>query len=381
VTLDDAHVVLEAMPVGVFLADARGDCRFVNRKFCEMTGARPETMIGCGWLDIVHPDDRATVLAGWTDAAREGREYDVRCRCLTPGGFIWILGRGTPLRGPDGELLGWVGTAVDISARVESEQAVQRSESRLRVSERLAALGTLSAGVAHEINNPLTYVQVQLIALQDGLAELEGPPDPGAERRGVDRERVKELQSMAADAHHGMQRIAKIVRSLRSLSRSHDTRPSPRDLGRVIDQALQLVAAEVRRRAKLVCNIDDVPPVMGDDARLGQVIVNLVLNAVQSIPTKRGEVGTIVVTLSTGAQGWIVVEVVDDGVGISEEAKARVFDPFYTSDASGQALGLGLSVTHGIVESLGGRIELNSEPGRGTCVRVSFPPAPLAAAG
>ena len=370
--LDDAHVVLEAMPVGVILADAQGECRFVNEKWREMTGASQAAMAGRGWLDIVHPDDRTAMLAAWLDAVREGRECEVTCRCLTPAGYIWILGRGIPMRGPDGELLGWVGTAVDISARVESEQALQRSESRLRVSERLAALGTLSAGVAHEINNPLTYVQVQLIALQDGLAELEGP---------LDRERVKELQSMAADAHHGMQRIAKIVRSLRSLSRSHDARPSPRDLGRVIDQALQLVAAEVRRRAKLVCNLDDVPPVMGDDARLGQVIVNLVLNAVQSIPTKRGEAGTIAVTLSTGAQGWVVVEVVDDGVGISDEAKARVFDPFYTSDASGQALGLGLSVTHGIVESLGGRIELHSEPGRGTCVRVSFPPAPLAAAG
>ncbi|HET6583968.1 MAG TPA: PAS domain-containing protein, partial [Nannocystaceae bacterium] len=302
----DAFAVLEALPVGVFVAGSDGRCLFVNEKWRKMTGCTSEQALGDRWVELLHPDDRELVVDQWCEAATGEREFDLDFRYIAPAGTIRVVGAARPLHDSTGRRIGFVGSTVDITAHIQSEAELREQrelESRVRVSERLAAVGTLSASVAHEINNPLTYVQVQLVALQDGLAELE-ERSPAA--------RMKELQTMAADAQHGVDRIAKVVRSLRTLTRTDEGRPSPRDLGRVVDGALQLLAGEVRRRARLVSRLESVPPVIGDDTRLGQVVVDLVLHAIQAFPRHQGQDGTIRVTLTTGAQGWVVVEVADD---------------------------------------------------------------------
>jgi PAS domain S-box-containing protein len=352
----DAYVVLDALPVGLFVANEDGRCLFVNEKWLEMTGCAVEDALGEGWVDLIHPDDRELVVKQWREAAAGELAFDLDFRYVGPTGTIRVVGAARPLHDAKGRRLGFVGSTADITAHVVPEAALreQRSlESRLRVSERLATVGTLSAGVAHEINNPLTYVQVQLIALQDGLADLDEGPAAA---------RVKELAAIARDAQHGADRIAKVVRTLRSLTRTDEGRPSARDLGRVVDGALRLVAAEVRRRARLVSRLETVPPVMGDDTRLGQVVVDLVLQAIQSFPADRGQDGTILVTLSTSARGWAMIEVADDGDDARDHSSA-------------------LTVTRGIVDALGGIIEIDGAPGRGTVVRVAFPPAALAACG
>ena len=236
--------------------------------------------------------------------------------------------------------------------------------------ERLAATGMLAAGVGHEINNPLTYIVTNLELVQEAIeSSCALAPTPP----------MREALEMLAEARGGVDHIRKIVQGLRAFSRTRDTL-EPTDLGEALRIAIDMTRHEVRNRAELVKDDGPIPIVIADVGQLAQVFVNLLLNAAQcfgdSDPTKN----RVVVRTFTDARGHAVLEVEDNGPGIAPSVLPRVFDPFFTTKSVGKGSGLGLSICHGLVASLGGEIVCESTVGVGTTLRVAFPPSATIAA-
>ncbi len=258
---------------------------------------------------------------------------------------------------------------VCIARDVTEQRALQ---SRLSLADRMASMGTLAAGIAHEINNPLAFVISNLGFLSDELNRM--PPQPSAQTLRTDSR--EDWRSVLTEAREGAERVRQIVRQLKAFSRPDEERVEAVDLHAVLDSAVMLAANEIKHRARLKREYGPVPKVMGNDGRLCQVFLNLVVNAAQAIP--EGAVNQNEIRLVT-RMGWdgahVMVEVVDTGAGISEENLSRIFDPFFTTKPVGVGTGLGLSICHGIITNLGGYIHVDSKVGKGTTVRVLLPPA------
>lgn len=232
------------------------------------------------------------------------------------------------------------------------------------LTQRVASLGTLAAGLAHEVNNPLNFVA-------GNVRYLRGLVTSGLElgEAGAEAERVLD------EATEGIDRIQRIVADLRSFVANRDDDSGVVNLPRVLDAALRMVSPELRYRAHVVPDYEGAPPARGSASKLGQVFLNLLLNAMQALP--EGGAGNHQVRVSAHALDEARVEVVvaDDGHGISPEILPRIFDPFFTTRRVGEGMGLGLSICHRIVASSGGTIDVTSELGAGTVVRVVLPRA------
>ncbi|WP_437816870.1 hybrid sensor histidine kinase/response regulator [Sorangium sp. So ce1078] len=264
-----------------------------------------------------------------------------------------------------------------------SRQALAQTQARLVLAGRMASVGTLAAGVAHEINNPLAFVITNVDAAIRRIGSMErrsnaprsGPwARPHADGRGPSSE-LSEVLSLLEDAREGAERVRLIVRDLHSFSRAEEDRRGPVDPRRVLDSCVHMAMNEIRHRARVVRSFQDVPPVEANEPRLAQVFLNLIVNAAQAIPEGLAEQNEIELSTRCDAAGWVVVEVRDTGAGIAPETLGRIFEPFYTSKGAGEGLGLGLAICHAIVAALGGRIEVESRHGEGSTFRVVLPAA------
>jgi signal transduction histidine kinase len=217
--------------------------------------------------------------------------------------------------------------------------------------------------VAHEINNPLAYVVAALQFLERELEELGG---------GLPRERVEDARRALADAREGARRVTDVVRGLKTFSRSDEERVGPVDVHPVLESSINLAWNELKHRARLVRDLGETPPVAANESRLGQVFLNLLINAAQAIPEGRVDVNEIRVRTRTDAAGRAVVEVSDTGQGIAPDVARHVFDPFFTTKPIGQGTGLGLDIVRRLVRHNEGDIDVESRPGR-TEFRVSLP--------
>lgn len=237
--------------------------------------------------------------------------------------------------------------------------------------ERMASLGTLAAGVAHEINNPLAYV---LGSLDIGLRELNDLQT--LMREGSNEELTLLAGALSAfdNAREGAERVRHIVRDLMEFSRAGAAPSASANVEAVLDATLRVVWNEIRHRARLVKSYAGVSRVSGDEARLGQVFLNLIMNAAQAI---EGDPAANEIRISTRKEhGSAVIEVSDTGTGIESEHLGRIFDPFFTTKGRSTGTGLGLSICHGIVTGLGGEISVFSAMNRGTSFKVVLPFAP-----
>jgi PAS domain S-box-containing protein len=264
----------------------------------------------------------------------------------------------------------------------------KQMQARLLQSDRMASVGTLAAGVAHEINNPLAYMKTnldvlvgralpdlsrRLHAIDDEMARVSALRELLGQDAGDLAVRLGEIASMVAIVQEGTERVRGIVRDLKTFSRADDETRAPVDVARVLDASVNLAWNEIRHRATLTREYGDVPPVEANESRLGQVFLNLLLNAAQAIPD--GDVVSHEIRIHTAVTegGQVQVSVSDTGVGIPKEARARVFDPFYTTKPEGVGTGLGLWVCQGIVTALGGKIDVESQERAGTRVIVTLP--------
>ena len=259
--------------------------------------------------------------------------------------------------------------------RALDETALRREQKRMQAqllrSDRLASVGLLAAGVAHEINNPLAAVMANLelaMASADAVADAPGPGTAHAE-----------LLAYLRDCRDATARIRAVVQDLTLVARADGDERTPIDVRNPLGSSLRLARHEIRRRARVVERLDDAPLVMANDTRLGQVFLNLIVNASQAMAETRVAENELRVATSRDERGWAVVEVSDNGAGMAPGVKARLFTPCFTTKAPGSGVGLGLSLSHRIVTALGGEITVESTLGAGSTFRVFLPPAPAGA--
>jgi len=251
-----------------------------------------------------------------------------------------------------------VSVARDLSREREMQQ-------RVLLADRMVSVGMLAAGVAHEVNNPLAYMLANLEFALEQLSGMEGAAP-------------REVCAALEEAREGAMRVRSIVRDVKTFSRPQEQRADVVDVRPLLESAVNMSFNEIRHRARLVKDYGPVPPVAAVPARLGQVFLNLIVNAAQAIPEGALDQNEIRLSTSTDETGRAVISVHDTGSGMSPDVLRHVFDPFFTTKPMGVGSGLGLSISQGIVNSLGGEITVRSEPGRGSEFRVALPPAPPA---
>ena len=241
----------------------------------------------------------------------------------------------------------------------------RRMEARLRHAQKLEAVGLLAAGVAHEINNPLTYVLSDLELVRAGLDELANGDDDGA---------LASIRERVGEAQEGAERVRRIVRDLKTFSRMDEERRTAVDVNEVLRKTIGIASSELRYRATLETRLDPVPPVLASEGRLSQVFLNLLINAVQSFEERTDDRNRI--SVRTRLDGTdVVAEIADTGRGIPAADLDKLFDPFFTTKPLGVGSGLGLSICYNLIESYGGRIEVESREGEGSHFTVRLPAA------
>jgi PAS domain S-box-containing protein len=243
----------------------------------------------------------------------------------------------------------------------------RRLQAQLAASDRMASIGTLAAGVAHELNNPLAYVSGNI---SFAIEELKaGPARAGGE-----------LDEALREALDGTERMKQIIRAMRTFARPDEGRVGPVEVPRVVEACVAMAWNEVKHRATLVRELAPVPPVRGSEAHIGQVLLNLLLNAAQAIP--EGDPARHHITMGARPlpDGRVELSVADTGRGIAPEHLPRLFDPFFTTRPVGGGTGLGLFVAHSLALAMGGSIEVESQPGQGSRFRLLLPAAEPAVA-
>jgi signal transduction histidine kinase len=248
---------------------------------------------------------------------------------------------------------------------------------RLLHLDRMASLGTLAAGIAHEINNPLTYLIANLQLIEETLARWAHMPSDSV-RATLGNSPEADLRARLRDALDGAERIRNIVLDVKTFSRAADDHRALVDVRGVIDASIRVVHAEIRHKARVVKEFGHAPLVIANSGQLGQVFVNLLLNAADAFGEGGPDDNVIRITTSTSPSDQAVIEFSDSGEGIPPDVQHRIFDPFFTTRPVGVGTGLGLSICHGIVQSLGGDISVHSAMGRGTTFRISLPSATAA---
>ena len=249
-----------------------------------------------------------------------------------------------------------------------------------RQAERLASVGMLAASMAHEINNPLAIVignlELVSLALDDLMERTKTRQPQGAAATTLAGQFLERLGTAAdplRDALEAAERVRQIVRDLRIFSRSDgDGVAEPVDLHNVLESAFRMASNEIRHRARLVRDFGDIPLARGNESRLGQVFLNLIVNAAQAMPVGRATNNDIRVSTRTAGDDTVVVSVADTGVGIDETMLSKVFDPFFTTKPAGVGTGLGLAICRRIVTELGGTISVTSTLGKGTAFHVTL---------
>ncbi|WP_437298265.1 hybrid sensor histidine kinase/response regulator [Sorangium sp. So ce426] len=308
------------------------------------------------WFERVHPEDRDRVMNGLRRAMEGGEgTFELWYRCLlADGSYADVHDRGIVLRDATGRAYRMLGAVSDVTER-------RQMETRLQLADRMASLGTLAAGVAHEINNPLAY----MVANVDFARKELRAKGAGA--------RLDALLSALDEAAEGGSRVRHIVGGLKTFSRADGGELGPVDVDPVIQLVLRMAQQQIQSKARLVLELRPVPAVHANEAQLGQVILNLLVNAAQALPEGKVSENEIRISTAPAPPGRVCIEVCDTGPGIAPDLRSRIFDPFFTTKPIGEGTGLGLAICHGIVTSFRGEIGVESEVGKGACFRVLLP--------
>ena len=406
------HSLVETLPQNIFRKDLDGRVTFGNTNYCKVLGMPLEQLLGKTDFDLFphhlasryRDDDRAVV--------ESAKIFDTVEEHVTPAGKrLYVQVMKTPVYGPDGRVAGVQGIFWDVTERKLAEQELEhknrlleesvaserqalgqlkKTQSHLVQSEKLASLGQMVAGVAHEINNPLAFVINNTAVLQRdlrGVTELlklyrdadaalkEKCPDlaarigEAAEQMDVDYT-LGNLPELLNRSRDGLKRIQQIVRDLRDFARLDESDLHEVDLNAGIQSTVNIILGHAKKKqVKIETELDQaLPPVACQPAKINQVVMNLVSNAIDASK----ENGRVVVR-TAAVDGTARIEVIDEGTGIPPELRDRIFDPFFTTKPVGEGTGLGLSISYGIVNDHGGTIEVESAVGKGTTFVVSLP--------
>jgi hemerythrin-like metal-binding protein/PAS domain S-box-containing protein len=412
----------------IWVTNAKNLPIFCNRHWFKTFGIKRGAVDKQQWLDIIHPDDRLAVTSAYEKAAAELSKFQIQYRiCPQDRGVIWILETAVPRIRQNGTFAGLMGCGMDITTQKQAEttlaelntqleaQVIQRTQALLTAnqtleeeknrqtllnrqlqeaqthliqSEKMASIGQLAAGVAHEINNPLGYIYSNLNNMKRYLQDLikaadmaetllrQLPADQAEVqafnqfKKTIDLEFLKQdAVDLVDESLEGASRARKIVQDLRDFSRIDKQERALFDLEAGMDATLNIVNNELKYKAEIIKEYAGLKPFECVGAQLNQVFMNLLVNAAQAIE----EFGKIIIRTGYQSPDWLWVEVEDTGQGMSEATKARIFDPFFTTKPVGKGTGLGLSLSYKIIRDHQGRIEVDSTPGQGTRFRIYFP--------
>jgi PAS domain S-box-containing protein len=351
--------IVETSQEGVWVIDAESKTTYVNSRMAEILGEPSDALHGVSLFEFIDDD--------WTPAAqaalerrRAGIAEQQEFKFVRRGGAgdFWALLSTSPILDDAGQYAGALSMVMDITEK-------RKLQAQLMVSDRMASVGILAAGVAHEINNPLAAVIANLDLAVQEIEELAN---------GIgESSTLSELRAEIADAREGAERVRDIVRDLKIFSRVRDEERRPVDVQQVLDSSARMAWNEIRHRARLVKHYEKVPPVHANEPRLGQVFLNLIVNAAQAIEEGRADENEIRLVTRVGSDGRVLIEVHDTGSGMTETVIEQLFTPFFTTKPIGVGTGLGLSICHRIVTSIGGELGVETEAGKGSCFRVQLP--------
>jgi PAS domain S-box-containing protein len=355
--------LVDNLPVIVARLDPKtGATLFVNGAISRILGFGASEVLGTPGMDALFADpiewEASAIVRDRAARGMESTWQDRRYR-HKDGRLLWLRESVYPVMDATGAVRTIEVIAYDVTTELESRK-------QLMQSDRLASLGSLAAGIAHEINNPIAFIQLAAGQLTKAVDTLASGRDDAAPERA--RELIREVGEAAG-------RIGNIVGELKLFTRipegAHST---PVDVNRIVQMAVTLTSAELRRRARVEVSLGDLPLVPGEFASLGQAFVNLLINAAQAIDAKGDAKEPNFVRVSTFvAEGKIIVRVSDTGVGIEPRLLPRIFDPFFKTKAGGEGAGLGLAIAHNLVRKVGGDIRVTSEPGEGSTFEVGLP--------
>jgi len=413
---EQLRLLLESTGEGIYGIDRAGRCTFINRAAAEMIDCPAEQVLGRNMHELLHhtrpdgspyPVEECPIYRVFHGGASCRVDTEVFWR--PDGTWFPVEYASFPIR-VNGAIRGAVVTFTDITQRKKAEEelrrrnvwlqefadserqaheALKRAQSQLVQSEKLAALGQLVAGVAHEINNPLSFVSNNVAVLQRDAAALRDllalyrEADPLlVEQRPELLARIRELAEacdldyllenlapLMARSRDGLKRIQQIVKDLRDFARLDESDLHEVDLNAGITSTLNIIRSRAKKQqVELVLDLHPLPLVSCYPAKINQVMLNLVANAIDACPA-----GGTVTVRSEATEDGVALHVADTGVGIPAEIRERIFDPFFTTKPPGQGTGLGLSISYQIVRDHGGRIEFDSAPGRGTHFVVRLP--------
>ncbi|HEY1556289.1 MAG TPA: response regulator [Kofleriaceae bacterium] len=343
--------MVESAPDIILHVAVDGTILFANKA---IAGVPADKLPGKSFFELPNNDNQNTIRSEFERVVGTGQAggYEVNTSQVEDTASWYSVRLGPAKRGDHV-------VAIVVVARDISDQ--KRTEMQLMLADRMASVGTLAAGVAHEINNPLASVIANLDMAKQDLEEL-------ATRVTVPKDLPEELH----DARTSADRVREIVRDLKIFSRAQEDSRGAVDVEHVLDSTLRMAWNELRHRAKIVKTYGKVPRVDANESRLGQVFLNLIVNAAQAIPEGNYERNQVRISTKL-VDGNVMVSIADTGSGIPADVRRRLFTPFFTTKPIGVGTGLGLAISHRIVIGLGGSIEVESEVGKGTEFRVVLP--------
>ncbi len=396
-TARNVSTAVAQSPIGVFITDKRGVIEYVNPHIEELTGFSQHELIGQTprrWKSGLVAAETYERL--WSTIS-SGRVFESELRNRRKDGALyWVRARIAPLLNGQGDLVGFVGIHENVTAQ-------KNMETQLRQAERLASVGTLAAGVAHEINTPVQFVSDSVHFLRsaatDCFALIErlqvvrelaargetGPAMQQALARAAEAEEAADLEYLNENVPKafercvdGLDRVSAIVRSLKEFAHPAQNAMAPADLNRAIQNTLTIASSEYKYVANLETEFGELPMVDCYVSDLNQVVLNLVVNAAHAIADavgQSGDKGTI--RVSTRVVGELVVIAIGDtGKGIPEDVAPHVFEPFFTTKGVGKGTGQGLALAWAVVtQKHGGKIHFESKAGQGTTFFIQLPRA------
>jgi signal transduction histidine kinase len=349
---DFAREILDTLPDGVAMLRVDGSVRSANGALAKLLECSPGELPGLRLANHLELPETLFEPPAISDCKCELRSFSGR---RTP-----VAVASTPLRDRQGGALGHVLVVRDLAEITSLRHG-------LLLSGRLAAVGELAAGIAHEINNPLAFAKANLALLREhwkSLADAVGNGDDPASAADL----LGEGSELIDESLEGVERATAIVRDVRGLAHAGSRRRELTDLNALLDGVLRMAAPQLRQRATVEKSWGDLPPITCVPQEIQQVFLNVVLNAGQAIASS----GSI--RLVSRLEGdYVAVDVEDDGDGIAPEIIEKIFDPFFTTKPVGEGTGLGLSIAYGIVRNHGGEISVTSQVGRRTCFTVRLP--------
>lgn len=345
----------------------------VNDAFCARSGFTREEMIGKTAIELgMITEQERDSLAQRLFAAPKNSAIELTIRTRN-GTLLSCRYWGEVVQSSEG---------LKLFAAAEDATEQKKLEARLAQADRLASMGMLAAGLAHEVNNPLAYVLGNLEALSQALPKLVDEVKRHEALHGgaqlLEPALLDGVLDAVRDALEGSLRIKKISRSLDTFARAEQVSLESVDVNRALEAALSMAHNEVKHRAQLVKELGPLPPVLASDGKLAQVFLNVLINAAQAIP--EGKVEENRITVRSWTEGaHVLADISDTGPGMSPAILSRVFEPFFTTKKLGQGSGLGLAISKNIITEFGGELRIESAPGQGTRVIVKLPASPQAA--